>query len=173
MPVLAAVRLESDGTTLQLITTDRYVLATDTVAAVEPGEPFTFTLAGDDAVKIAGMCKGAPKNVQYWPIRFGVSDDRLTVATYDQTVTCAPVDGEFPRWRSIFTGAQESGTDDTRGAAHIAYNPQLLAKFAKVTVNGRKANTVKLHFTAPAKTSAAWTTRPQASGTAAWVAVTT
>lgn len=151
LAALGAVRFECDGDTLTVVTTDRYVLATDTVKAAEPGQPFAMLLALDDIARLSALLKGAPRNVTVWPVTFALDGDTLTVTVPGFSATFRTVPAEFPRWRSIFDVAQEATTDDERTVAHAAYDPKLLAKFAKVTEHGRKANVMRMHFSEPVK----------------------
>lgn len=124
LPTLCAVQLTADGDTLTLAATDRYTLGTITVPYSGPA--FTFLLDRPDAVTLAKLLKVACKIVAE-SVTLTVDGDRLTVATFDTTVTYRQVAGEFPRWGRLIPSGEPDATDT------IAWGGANLAKFCKLT----------------------------------------
>lgn len=155
VPVLDAVRFESDGTTLTVIATDRYTLATQTLPTIADtdSQPFTTLLDGDDVKRIVAALKDIPRGVNEWPVQISEDDWAVTVTVVyaGTSLRCVPVAGEFPKWASIMDGAAQAATDTANTTPHQAYNPQLIAKFAKVKVDGRATMAMRMFFVAPNK----------------------
>lgn len=138
VPILSAVRLELDGSTLLAVATDRYRLHTDT-AEVAGIDDATATAGAQldraDVAAIVKLVKGAGA------VTVTISGRTVAIRTENTTATYSTVDGEFPpRWRSLIP---ERATDTAIDGA-FGFNPQRAADFSKVIVDGKKSNLMRL-----------------------------
>lgn len=128
LPVLETVRVEAGDGDLIAVATDRFVIGVSRVDYT--GAPFAATLSVADAKRLVAMAK-CPKRDEAWrevSIVVG-SDGALTFRfTTGEALAVRPVVEEYPAWRRLIPD-----TERRMGAViGVAYDPALLAKFAKV-----------------------------------------
>lgn len=133
VPIINAVRFESDGSTLTLVATDRYALGIRTITA--PSEPFEFVLPYADTQDLIGLLKTRWHSHKRGPeVSLQVENGVLTVATANLSVRYDQAIGEFPKWQKLADQIKSNKAKPDVG--DFAVNPLLLAKFARVSTVG-------------------------------------
>lgn len=138
VPPVNVVHIESDGTTLLAVATDRYTIGVSRYLPVTndgPGDaPFAFNLALNDVATVLRTAKTAKKDTGWRQIYMDstlAKMDENPVVTFKfnsgETLEVKPVKAVFPSWRQLIP---QSGTEHARAASE--YNPHQLVKFAKV-----------------------------------------
>lgn len=141
VPILESVRIESDGTSLVAVATDRFTLGVSRVDC--EGEPFAVTVSAEDARNLVRMARTS-KSAQGWrEVTVSVAD-RGAEFRFSSGESLAVVgrDEEFPRWRQLIPG-----DDKAMGAGvgvGVGFDPVLLAKFGKVRAEERGRRMVLL-----------------------------
>lgn len=128
LPVLETVRVEAGGGNLIAVATDRFALGASRVDYA--GAPFAATLSVADAKRLVAMAK-CPKREESWrEVAIVVAVDGALTFRFStgEALTVRPVVEEYPAWRRLIPD-----TERRMGAViGVAYDPTLLAKFAKV-----------------------------------------
>lgn len=141
IPQLRAVRFERDADgTLVLVSCDRYRLFTETVEhTLDAGKAeFDFSLAFDDAKRLADVLKGAGK---IGDVKLTVESTRLKVQTLGVGITLTfEESGDFPKWRKLMPKE-----DTAADVGTIAFNPVFLGHIGKLKL-ANAAAPVQLKF---------------------------
>lgn len=98
MPILSAIHLDSDGTHLHAVGTDRYTMA----IARRPlysGEPWTATVG---AAHITYLQSWADAHGRKDTAHLAASPGELTVTSNQGRITLPTITGNFPAWRPLF-----------------------------------------------------------------------
>lgn len=141
VPILESVRIESDGTSLVAVATDRFTLGVSRVDC--SGGPFAVTVSAEDARNLVRMARTG-KSAQGWREVTVSASDRGAEFRFSSGESMA-VRGraeEFPRWRQLIPG-----DDKAMGAGvgvGVGFDPVLLAKFGKVRAEERGRRMVLL-----------------------------
>lgn len=134
-PVLTCVNLVFNAdNTLTAIATDSYMIGLDTcdydgttpsprdVADHDPSDSLSFMASRSE---IEQLLKAIAKLAAIAPAALRIEGDTLTVAYAGGTVELTRAIGQFPNWRQLVPSS-------TAPTERIAWNPQFLAKLAKV-----------------------------------------
>lgn len=163
LPLLKAVQLIADETSVTVLATDRFIAARRTVERVEPGEPVEFTLTATALDEVLRVVK--PK--QAASAIFGLSLDggMVTLTEYGIARLAAPVaSGEYPR---VDTVIDKAHTSEAEAVPPLwAFDTAVLTRMAAL---GCKGGNVELRL--PAKvgpalgfTIPAWGQYPETVG---------
>lgn len=136
LPMLGAVKFESDGDELLLAATDRYVLGTYRVPW--DGGHVDAVVRGDGARDLLAWARKAEK---FAPIRLTFGEREVEAFGYDRRATFPLYDGEFVRWRAILP-------EDDPADIVFGLNKEFIGRFAKA---GEKGETMRVSFRSPAK----------------------
>ncbi len=144
LPSINAVHLEARGGELLAVSTDRFVLGVSKAPLDESGEAFEVALPlrqVKSIVQLAGACKQA-----FSKAALKVEDGKLSVAFSSGETLTLPVElevGPHRGWMQLL-----SAVADEPPSKLMEINPQLLAKFARVS--GARTR-LRLGFFGPSK----------------------
>lgn len=129
--MLNAVQLESTGTHLVAVGTDRFVLGASATEWVGP--KFDVLLPLEKVDMIRALLKPLSRPAATYSVDLALTAHdrpRVKVAGLDSSITVSTLDASFPRWRQLVP----KKFDDPRTPTDIlSVDPRKLAKFARVT----------------------------------------
>lgn len=127
MPILESVRIESDGTSLVAVATDRLTLGASRVDC--SGEPFAVTVSAKDARDLARMARTGNSAQAWREVTVSASHQGAEFRFSSGESMAVRGREEFPRWRPLIPR-----DDKAMGAVGVGvgFDPVLLAKFGKV-----------------------------------------
>lgn len=123
-PLIEAVHFELAGGRLTLVATDKYVLATETTELLTNAEGegnFTLPIAA-----VTAVTRLKDWDTPIVPVTVGYDEEKVTFTCID-SLSFAPVDGDYIRWRSRLPGDEPK-----EPTAAVAFEPGILARLAKV-----------------------------------------
>jgi hypothetical protein len=113
LPAIAGVHLDSDGTHLHAVATDRFTIAVAR-RRLYTGETWAVTVATPHVAYLTGFAEAHNRRDT---VTIDVTPGQLTVSSNQGRVTMPTVDGEFPNWRALFNKhlAENAETIDVAG----------------------------------------------------------
>lgn len=145
IPIINAVHLELRGEELIAVGTDRFMLGASKTEVDEATGPFVAALPLRQVktiIQMAGACKQA-----FSKVALDVNDDKIRVAFSSGETLMLPAEleaGAHVAWLKLLESAEDSPPSKA-----MDLNPQLLARFARVSAN--RATRMRLHFFGYAK----------------------
>jgi hypothetical protein len=136
LPMLGAVKFESDGDELVLAATDRYVLGAYRVPW--NGGHVDAVLRGDGAKELLTWARKAEK---FLPITLTFGDRDVEASDYERKATFPLYDGEFVKWRAVLPDPDPSDLA-------FGVNKDYIGRFAKA---GEKGEPMRITFRSPTK----------------------
>jgi len=155
MPVICTVRLEVRSGVLRAITTDRFRLAVVTRPADVNGGDTDVLIDRRDAKAIVKAF--TPDADAYLRLTFQTGDrETLTVERTgdaeghppELTMTITSVKGEYPNYQKLLDDA--AATPDAQ-TSKVAFNPELMADYAKVSDYRQGRRPVRIELCGPGK----------------------
>jgi DNA polymerase-3 subunit beta len=141
IPMLCSIRVESDGSEITLAATDRYVLGSYRVRldGQVAGEPFAWNLSARSTDMLTATLAQRPGSCVLTE-----RDKSLAVWEYGDTIGMFPIDDEtdYPAWRALIPSDQTLADGEV---GEIGFNPDNLAKFAKVDT-GHRNDPMRMRF---------------------------